>query len=116
VPKLAAAVIFPAACGAVIQVVMHNAATGMALGWLTSAVLYLLLFRLLFHFEWPDAMVLITCVCLSHAAVLFLVLSPLTRGPMGLSDLWSVFWPIIFQSLATFALSGSMILPHFRRQ
>jgi hypothetical protein len=115
VPKLAAAVLFPAAVGATIEVAFQNNATGIACGWLASAVLYLLLFRLLFDFDWPDAMVLIACVCLAHAAVLFLVLWPLTHGPMPLTGLWtSVFGPIIFQSLATFTLTGALIVPHFR--
>jgi ribosomal protein L40E len=111
--KLAAASLFPAAVGTLVYNLSGRGVTGGAIGWMAVVILYLTLFRVLFDFDWPDALLLIALVCLAHAATLLAVLWPLTHGPLPMRELWVVFAPMIVQSALTFCFAGGMIAPHF---
>jgi hypothetical protein len=112
--KMTAAVLFPAAIGSLMYGICGQGASGIVVGWLAAVVLYLSLFRALFDFDWPDALLLIAFVALAHTIILFAVLWPLTHnGPLPLPELWRMFEPIVIQSALTFLFAGGMLAPHF---
>jgi ribosomal protein L40E len=112
--KMSAAVVFPAAAGTLVYVLGGRGITGISAGWLVSVILYLALFRLLFEFEWPDAMLLVALVCLAHAVILFVVVWPLTELPEPMRELWRLYKPIVAESALTFVIAGTLVLPHFK--
>ena len=112
--KMAAAVLFPASIGSLIYFACGSGATGIAVGWIASIMLYLALFRILFEFDWPDAVLLTALVCLAHALILGSVVWPLASGRLPLPELWDLFKPIIAQSILTFVIAGVLVLPHFK--
>ena len=112
--KMSAAVVFPAAAGSLLYFTGGRGITGISYGWLVSVVLYLALFRLLFEFDWPDAMLLVALVCLAHALILFLVVWPLTQLPVPMPELWTLYKPIVAESVLTFVIAGAFVLPHFK--
>jgi ribosomal protein L40E/DNA-directed RNA polymerase subunit RPC12/RpoP len=112
--KMSAAVVFPAAAGTLIYFLSGRGITGVSAGWLASVILYLALFRLLFEFEWPDAMLLVALVCLAHAVILFVVVWPLTELPEPMLELWRLYKPIVAESVLTFVIAGTFVLPHFK--
>jgi ribosomal protein L40E len=113
--KLAAAVLFPVAIGALMSTICGGSASGIVIGWAAGLVVYLSIFRSLFDFEWPDAMLLIAMIALAQAVALFVVLWPLTHGPLPMPELWMVFHPVVVQSLVTFIVAGGLLAPHFRQ-
>lgn len=112
--KLAAAVLFPVAIGSLIYTIFGSGVSGIVIGWLSALVIYLALFRSLFDFDWPDAMLLIALISMAHAFALFAVLWPLTHGPLPMPELWMVFHPVVVQSIFTFLVAGGLVAPHLR--
>jgi hypothetical protein len=106
--KLGAAVVFPAAMGAMLHFLCGHGVSGIVAGGMAAMVLYLTLFRIFFEFEWPDAMLLIALVSLAHFATLLLVL-----WPLPLPQLKEVFEPIMAQSVGIFVIAGGVVAPHF---
>jgi len=112
--KMTAAVVFPAAAGTFFYFFVGRGVTGIAVGWFISVILYLALFRLLFEFDWPDAMLLVALVCVAHAVILFVVVWPLTQLPSPTMELWTLYKPIVVESILTFVIAGAFVLPHFK--
>ena len=111
--KLTAAVIFPPAVGVLMWAVCGQKATGIAMGWFAVLILYLSLFRLLFEFDWPDAMLLIAFVSLAQAAILLIFLLPMSYASGHVAAVWPLYQPMADQAVLTFLVAGGIVAPHF---